>query len=412
MQRLWFELVESLMIAFRSVLTNKMRSILTTLGIIIGIISVTGMATVVNGIERGFEEDMASLGTDVVYIEKWPWVRDSGFKWWNYINRPNMTSDLADALRDQSRFVESVTAVVRTGGGASYKGNSVEGVGITGATSRYPSVHVVDIEQGSYFSDIDEQGARDVVVIGASIAEQLYPFEDPIGKPIRLRGRKFRVIGVFKKEGQGSDSGSSDDAMTHIPYSTFQKQWGTRWRDVSIQAKLVETVELIDAKDEIRGILRVKRRLDAREEDNFEINEQESLRAQIEPIKNAIYMIGIGLTALALLVGGIGVMNIMFVTVKERTREIGIRKAVGARKRTILLQFLIEAVVICMFGGLVGVGLSIPLAMLIKLFLPGYLGVGTVAIAFSICVGIGTIFGLAPAWTAAKAPPIEALRYE
>lgn len=370
------------------------------------------MATVVNGIERGFEQNMASLGTDVVYIEKWPWVRGSDFKWWNYINRPNITVEMADALVDRSRMLDAVTAVVRTGGGASFKENSVEGVGITGATARYPSVHLVDIEHGGYFSDVDAQGARDVVVIGAAIAEQLYPFQDPIGKPIRLRGRKFRVIGVFTKKGTGADAASSEDSMTHIPFRTFQKHWGTRWRNVSVQAKLIENITLEDAKDEIRGILRVVRRLDAKEADDFELNEQQSLRAQIEPIKNAIYIIGIGLTALALLVGGIGVMNIMFVTVKERTREIGIRKAVGARRRTILLQFLIEAVVICMFGGLIGVVLSIPLAMLIKLVLPGYLGIGTVAIAFSICVGIGVIFGLAPAWTAAKAPPIEALRHE
>ncbi len=199
MNRLLFELLESVMIAVRGVRTNMMRSVLTTLGIIIGIISVTGMATVVNGIERGFEQDMASLGADVIYIEKWPWVRGSNFKWWNYINRPNITADMADALVDRSRMIDAVTAVVRTGGGASYKENSVEGVGITGATVRYPSVHVIDIADGTYFSDIDAQSARDVVVIGATIAEQLYPFEDPIGKPIRLRGRKFRVIGVFTK---------------------------------------------------------------------------------------------------------------------------------------------------------------------------------------------------------------------
>ena len=400
------------MIALRGVSTNKMRSVLTTLGIIIGIVSVTGMATVVNGIEKGFEEDMASLGADVIYIEKWPWARDPGMKWWNYINRPRITADLAEVLEERSRFVDAATAVAGTGGGASYKENSVEGVQITGATSTYPRVHLVEISDGTYFTDLDEQSNRDVVVIGSNVAENLFPFEDPIGKQIRLRGRKFRVIGVFVKQGEGSDGGSSADNTAHVPFKTFSKHWGTRWRDVSVQAKLDEGVTLEDAKDEMRGVLRVARRLDAKEDDDFELNEQASLRAQIEPIKNTIYAIGIGLTALALLVGGIGVMNIMFVTVKERTREIGIRKAVGARRRTILLQFLIEAVVICMVGGLVGVGLSVPLAMLIQLALPASLDFGTVVMAFSICVAIGTVFGLAPAWTAAKAPPIEALRYE
>ena len=200
--------------------------------------------------------------------------------------------------------------------------------------------------------------------------------------------------------------------MIRIPYNSFKKHFGVRWRDVSIHAKLHADVELEDAKDEIRGILRVARRLDAKEEDDFEINEQKTLREQIAPIKNAIYAIGIGLTALALLVGGIGVMNIMFVTVRERTREIGIRKAVGAKRRAILTQFLIEAVLICFIGGLIGIGLSIPIAMLVKAILPAYLGWEIIAFAFGACMLIGIVFGLAPAWTAAKSQPIEALRYE
>jgi putative ABC transport system permease protein len=273
-------------------------------------------------------------------------------------------------------------------------------------------VHSVDLSDGRYFSDLDEQGVRDVIVVGANVAEQLFPFEDPIGKQVRLRGRKFRVIGIFVKEGEGSEGASSADNVAHMPLATFGKHWGTRWRNVSVQAKLIEGTSLEDAKDEMTGVLRVARGLDAKEADNFALNEQQSLREQIEPIKTAIYAIGIGLTALALLVGGIGVMNIMFVTVKERTREIGIRKAVGARRRTILIQFLIEAVVICMVGGLIGVGLSIPLSMVISLILPSSLDFQLVVLAFSICVAIGTIFGLAPAWTAANSVPIEALRYE
>lgn len=412
MKLFFFELWESLLIAIRSVRSNKMRSLLTTLGIIIGIVSVTSMATVVNGIERSFEEDMAGLGTDVIYIEKWPWVRGSGFKWWNYINRPNLTADIAEILNDRSQFVDASTAEVRTGGAASYKNRSIAGVRIRGALASYPSVHHVELSEGFFYSDMDEQGARDVAVIGAKVADELFPFSHPIGKEIRVRGRKFRVIGIFERKGQGTDSASSEDIMIRIPYNSFKKHFGVRWRDVSIHAKLIEDVELEDAKDEIRGIVRVARRLDAKEEDNFEINEQKTLREKIAPIKNAIFGIGIGLTALALLVGGIGVMNIMFVTVRERTREIGIRKAVGAKRRAILTQFLIEAVLICFLGGLVGVGLSIPIAMLVKAILPAYLGWEVIAFAFGACFLIGIVFGLAPAWTAAKSQPIDALRYE
>ncbi|GMQ82020.1 MAG: ABC transporter permease [Rhodothermia bacterium] len=412
MKLFFFELWESLLIAFRAVSSNKMRSLLTTLGIIIGIVSVTSMATVVNGIERSFEDDMAGLGTDVIYIEKWPWARGSGFKWWNYINRPNLSADIAATLGDRSQFVDAVTAEVRTGGSVSHKNRSISGVRIRGALSTYPSVHRVDLSDGFFYSDMDEQSARDVAVIGAKIADELFPFADPIGKEIRVRGRKFRVIGIFERKGQGADSASSEDIMIRIPYNSFKKHFGVRWRDVSIHAKLYAGVELEDAKDEIRGIVRVARRLDAKEEDNFEINEQKTLREQIAPIKNAIYAIGLGLTALALLVGGIGVMNIMFVTVRERTREIGIRKAVGAKRRAILTQFLIEAVLISFTGGLIGIGLSIPLAMLVKAVLPAYLGWKVIVFAFGASVLIGIVFGLAPAWTAAKSQPIDALRYE
>ncbi|MDG1754463.1 MAG: ABC transporter permease [Rhodothermales bacterium] len=412
MRTIFTQFWESTRFALLSVWSNKMRAVLTTLGIIIGIVSVTGMATVVNGIEQGFENDISSLGTDVMYIEKWPWARGPNTKWWEYINRPNLTEDLADALNERSQSTQQATAVVSTGRSLKSQTQSISSARIKGVQPNYPLVHQVDIEEGYFFSDFDNDGARNMTVIGASIAEELFPFGSALGKDLRVDGAKYLVVGILAKEGQGSEANDSGDLEVHIPFNTFKKQFGTRLRDVSIQAKVLPGFLLADAKDEMRGVLRIARSLDAQEEDDFEINEQETLRASIEPIKNAIFGIGIGLTSLALLVGGIGVMNIMFVTVKERTREIGIRKAVGAKKYSILLQFLVEAIVICMVGGIIGVGLAFPLSMLIGAVLPATLDLGTVAMAFFICVAIGTVFGLAPAWSAAKSAPIEALRYE
>ncbi len=389
-----------------------MRAVLTTLGIVIGIVSVTAMATIVSGIEQGFERDISSLGTDVVYIERWPWVNGPGTKWWEFINRPRIEQDLADVLNRKARLVSAATAVVSTGRMAKSEHESVARISIQGTQANYTRVQDVDLAEGYFYTEVDELGARTVAVIGAGLAEELWPFGTGLGKTMQLGGNKYRVIGILTREGEGAEGASGNDYGAFIPISAFQKHFGTRWRDASIRAKIAAGVELEDAKDEIRGIVRVERQLEAGEADNFEINEQASLREAIAPIKNAIFGIGIGLTALALLVGGIGVMNIMFVTVKERTREIGIRKAVGARRVSILLQFLIEAVVICMVGGVLGVLISIPLSILISLVLPAQLGVGIVLIAFSICVGIGVIFGLAPAWTAARSVPIEALRYE
>ncbi len=410
MHRFFFEFFESILIAVRAVWSNKMRAVLTTLGIIIGIVSVTGMATVVNGIEQGFENDISSLGTDVVYIEKWPWVRSG--KWWEYINRPNITAQLASDINDQSRMVKAATAVVSTSESLKTEYESISSTRIVGVQANFGDVQVVDLAEGYFITPFDDQGARNVAIIGASVADELFPFGSPLGKELKIAGNAFRVIGVMTRQGQGSEGSASEDWAVQIPFNSFKKFFGTRWRDVSVRAKVIEGVALADAKDEIRGVARLSRGLTVGEEDNFEINEQETLRATIEPIKNAIYGIGIGLTALALLVGGIGVMNIMFVTVRERTREIGIRKAVGARRISILMQFLVEAIVICMVGGLIGVGLAFPLSMLIGAVLPASLDMNTVIMAFIICVAIGTVFGLAPAWSAAKAPPIEALRYE
>ena len=405
------EFKEGFLIAIRAIRSQKLRSLLTTLGIVIGILSVTAMATVVSGIEEGFEQDMASLGTDVLYVEKWPW----GFAtdWWNYINRPNMTADLADFVESRSSYAEAATAVVGTSRSVDYKSNSLSGIQVRGLSSNYSRVHDVTIESGNFFSEIDDRSARDVVVLGAEVVENLFPSEQPLGKTVRIGGRRFDVVGVLEKEGSSSGGNAdSNDRSVQIPYSSFEKVYGTRYRDVSVRVKIRDGVDVADAKDELTGILRIARGLDAKEEDNFEINEQETLRAQIEPIKTAIYSIGIGLTALSLLVGGIGVMNIMFVSVKERTREIGIRKAIGAKSSSILIQFLIEAVVVCTVGGIIGVILAIPVVIGIGAILPASLNASVVGMAFLICVLIGTVFGLAPAWTAAKSEPIEALRYE
>lgn len=408
----FFEFGESLRIAFRAIRVNKMRSVLTTLGIIIGILSVTTMATLVSGIEQQFEKDMASLGADVVYIERWPWVSGPGTKWWEYINRPRISEELADEVMKRSNHAIAATAIVRTGRTIQAEGQSVEGIRISGVTASYTRVFTVDMEDGSFISEIDDRSARRVAVIGAEIATRLFPVGNPIGKPIRIGGSRYRVVGVTAKTGQGADSPASSDYSVTIPFNAFKGQFGTRWRDASVPVRIADMTRVEEAKDEITGIVRIARGLEAGEEDNFEINEQATVREKIAPVKAAIYSIGIGLTALSLLVGGIGVMNIMFVSVKERTREIGIRKAVGARRRAIMMQFLVESVTVSLLGGAIGVLLSIPVTLLVRTVFPAYLGPGTVAIAFFICLAIGTGFGLAPAWTAAKSEPIDALRYE
>ena len=409
-----YELLEAFRTALRAIASHKMRSALTMVGIVIGITSVTSMVTVINGIEQFFENTLSELGTDVVYIEKWPWTGGPNTKWWEYMNRPQIEPELADVISERARLVAAAAPVVSTSRPVTYGGNSIAPVTIQASTGDYERVHVVELASGRFYSEMDNRTARRVAVIGASVAETLFPVENPLGKSIRIAGHQFQVIGVLEKKGQGAEGPGSVDQQARIPLQAFANAFGLRYRDVSVQARLAPGADLDQAKDELTGIVRVARSVEAGEDDNFEINEQEELRAQLAPVKRMIYGVGIFLTALALLVGGIGVMNIMFVSVKERTKEIGLRKAVGARRRTILIQFLIEAVTICLVGGLIGVGFATLCAQLISLALslPTLLPLGTIFLAFVICTLVGLVFGLAPAWAGAKSDPIESLRYE
>ncbi len=414
MRTFLLEVWEGLRIALRAIWVNKLRAVLTTLGIIIGIASVTAMATVLNGIDRQFETTLSQLGTDVLYIDKWLWGGGPNFKWWEYVNRPPIQEELAEAVRTRSRYAEAVAPQAETGRRATYRENDIEGANVTGSTPEYGRIQNVELAQGRFFTESDERAARGVCVIGAEVAEELFLVGTPLGKEIRVGGKPCRVIGVQKRHGAGLFGENNVDTSVIMPFSTFKKFYGiSRWRSITLMVQVGSPEEMERAKDELTGILRAARQIGPTEERDFEINDQSQIRESFEPVKFAIYGVGIFLTSLALLVGGIGVMNIMYVSVKERTREIGIRKAVGAKRRTILLQFLIEAVIVCLIGGVIGVGLSFALASLINaLGVEAVLPWSTVGLAFGICVLVGLIFGLAPARQAAKAEPIEALRYE
>ena len=411
MNKIWISIIEGIKIAFVALSANKMRAILTTACIVIGIVSVTTMNTVTDGVDRSFDESMDMLGRNVVFVEKWPWGIGGGeYKWWEYRNRPDMQLSYVDEIKNRSRLVSEVSAVVTRNTMVRYIDRELRSVPVSGVTSGYSTTASVDIEDGRFFSEDEEQRRANVAIIGGTVAEALFPDVDPLGKQIRMRGQRFTVIGVMAKKGNFLGVEDTDNRII-IPISSMQQIFSIRFGiQLSVQFPTEEIME--EGEYELIGVMRQIRQLDPMAENDFAINKSSMFEEQFKSMKIVIYGIGIFLTGLALFVGGIGVMNIMFVSVKERTKEIGIRKAVGAKSWEILFQFLIEAIVICCIGGLIGMLFSLGITQIINQFFIAYMDWGTVFNAFLICALIGLLFGYLPSRKAANSDPIDSLRYE
>src|SRR3954462_12409762 len=359
MRDITIELTESFRIAFSQIRAHKMRSILTALGVIIGIIAVTLMGSAISGTEIGFERSLSVIGDDILYVEKWPWHNVDD--WWNYRNRRRIEPQYADALNrliaatPNSQLVIAVPTL-NTNQSVKYGDNEVKGVFTQGTTDDFPVTSTAQFKEGRFLTAIESRGARNVCVLGYDVADALFPKESALDKTVMIGGNPFRVIGVYSKMGTFLGLFSFDTQVV-VPMSAFMKAFSSRL-DTSIPVKGKEKKHKAAAPDELTGDMRRVRGLRPEQKDDFELNAQEGLRSTIEPVKAGIAIAGLFVTGLALFVGAIGIMNITYVSVKERTREIGTRKAVGARRRTILLQFLIEAIPICRIGGSAGLGIS------------------------------------------------------
>ncbi|MFI5251190.1 MAG: ABC transporter permease [Bacteroidota bacterium] len=404
----FLEVKEGLRIAFRAIRANKMRSVLTTLGIVIGIVSVTLMATAIEGVDRAFQKSASAFGAKVLYIQKFAW--GGGDEWWKYRNRRNMKIEYAKYISQHATTVDAVSISVGTMRDVHAGSRVMSGAFISGTNSDYQYASGTTIADGRFFSPEESDGGRPVCVIGANVAEELFIGIDPLGQNIQVGGFPFKVLGVMEKQGGMFGSFTSDNRVI-IPVLAFMNQFGTR-RDVTLSVRVAKNVELDEAREEMRGIMRNVRELKPNQEDDFSINEQDILLRIFGTFTAIIASIGFFITGLSLFVGGIGIMNIMYVSVTERTKEIGIRKALGARRRTILFQFLVESAVICLIGGLIGLGIAYPLSLIADQILPTAMPLSVVFLAIFISLAVGVVSGFMPANRASKMDPVDALRYE
>ena len=399
---------ENFRISLGSIFANKTRSILTALGIVIGVLSVTLMGTLISGLDRTFEKSMAGFRSDVLLVSRMEWF-SGDTDWWEMRNRPRIEEDYGKKLLARSQFVEAVAPVSERGGSIIRDDRRIDSR-FFGTTTSYLATNAsTEIEQGRFFTDGENRSGARVLVIGGDVADALFPNEDPLDKYVKIGNYKFRVIGILKKMGKFMGMFSMDNQAT-MPIGTYKRLYARRgW--MTLRVKL-NTEDVETAKGDVRGVIRNLRRLKPSEKDNFGINQSSTLEAQYNAIKLAIGGTGIFITALSLIVGGIGIMNIMFVSVKERTREIGIRKALGATRNMILGQFLMEAVMICLIAGLFGMGIAYGLSIIINNFFPSSMPIGLAIGAIMLSLIIGVVSGLVPSYRAARLDPIDALRYE
>ena len=404
---------ESFRFAADALRQNKTRTILSLLGITIGIFTIIFVFSAVDTLRSKLQESVDKLGSKTVFVQKWPWGGFGDYPWWKYVNRPEPSLRDYDMLKDRLEYAQGVSYEISANSRTvKYRSSSVEGVGIRAASQDFNKTWNLDFQDGRYFTENEGKAGSPVVLLGAEVAEGLFDGNDPIGKSITVMGRKLTVVGVFKKEGEDMMGMSQDkNIVMNLNFAKGIMDVESERYDPTITVRGYEHIDLDEIESEIRGAMRSIRRIRPGAEEDFALNKSTIASNQLDQMFGAVDIAGWIIGGFSILVGGFGIANIMFVSVKERTNIIGIQKSLGAKNYFILLQFLFEAVALCLMGGALGLlfvylltlGITAAGFEMILFFKNVVLGVG-------ISVAIGTISGFWPAFSASRLDPVEAIR--
>ena len=406
---------ESLLMAVQAVTVNRLRALLSLLGITIGIFAIIAVFTIVDSLEANIRESVSTLGSDVIYVEKWPWAPEEGeeYAWWKYMNRPLPSQDEFEYLKEHARGASGVCIVSGVRRMIEYGNNNLDGAVIAGVSEGFQEIRSFELEKGRYFTPMEANAGRNVTVIGYDVAKELFQGANPIGKSIKTMGRKVTVIGVVEKEGTGMFEGMILDDVAIVPLNYYKGFVDLRSEsaDPSIWVKARRNVSVHELDYELTHLMRSYRRLKPSEEDNFALNQTSIINNQLDQFFSVLKIAGFFIGIFSIIVGGFGIANIMFVSVKERTNIIGIQKALGAKRYFILTQFLFESVMLSVVGGIIGLLIVFLGATIINMSsdFSVYLTLNNIMVGIGISSIIGLVSGIFPAWQGARMDPVVAI---
>lgn len=405
---------ESFLFAYDALRQNKLRTLLSLLGVTIGIFTIIAVFSAVDTLRNNLQKSVNKLGSNSIYVQKWPWVGDDNFPWWKYMQRPVPKLRDFDQLARRSQTAKALSYEIsidnRT---VKYGSNTVDGAQIDAVSHDHDKTWNFDFQDGRYFTEIESRTGAPVTIIGADIASNLFPDGNAVGKQIKIMGRKVTIIGVFTKEGKDMLGITSDnEILLPLNFAKNVVDIENERYNPQIVVRGLDNLTDVEVESEVRGIMRSVHSIRPGAEDDFSLNKSTILTNQLDQVFGVLNIAGLIIGGFSILVGGFGIANIMFVSVKERTNIIGIQKSLGAKNYFIMLQFLIEAVVLCLMGGFIGLFLVYLGTFAVKAIadLQVVLDSGNIIFGISISVAIGMLSGIVPAYFAAKLDPVEAIR--